>query len=157
MSYTGTIVDCEWDQWSSWTECDVTCDGGIQMRNRTKSVLALHNGKECVGSNRETRSCNTQECPSKHLLNTTINYNACTHCECLSFSCEFSDPCKPNPCFWNRHCTPLSETEFKCADCPSGYEGNGIKCSPMNEVCDAIPSTNLMTYFCSAKLTHAPV
>lgn len=58
-------VDCEWNDWSNWTQCTVTCDGGVQVRTRTKKTEALHNGQECTGANNETRSCNTEECPSK--------------------------------------------------------------------------------------------
>ena len=32
----------------------------------------------------------------------------------------------------------LSDTEFKCAECPNGMRGNGIHCSPINEVCVAV-------------------
>ena len=58
------LVDCKWDEWSEWSVCTVTCDGGLQFRSRNKTE-AMHNGEECVGSANETKSCNTQECPSK--------------------------------------------------------------------------------------------
>lgn len=46
----------------------------------------------------------------------------------------FIDPCKPNPCYRGNKCTPLSDTKFKCADCPRGFAGDGVTCSPVNEV-----------------------
>ena len=46
----------------------------------------------------------------------------------------FTDPCKPNPCYRGNKCTPLSDTKFKCADCPRGFAGDGVNCSSVNEV-----------------------
>lgn len=62
--YYYALVDCKWAEWSDWSVCTVTCDGGLQFRSRNKTE-AMHNGEECVGSANETKSCNTQECPSK--------------------------------------------------------------------------------------------
>jgi hypothetical protein len=124
-------VDCEWEEWSQWTQCDATCDGGLQMRFRNKTK-ALHNGRECIGSTSETRSCNTQECPN---------------------------PCKPNPCYQKAKCTALSETEYTCPPCPRGMEGDGTKCTAVNECkhptvtpCSISPPTHCIDlatgYFC---------
>ncbi|XP_019856518.1 PREDICTED: cartilage oligomeric matrix protein-like isoform X2 [Amphimedon queenslandica] len=113
-------VDCEWEEWSDWTECTVSCDGGMQYRSRNKTE-AMHNGEECVGSSNETKSCNTQECPN---------------------------PCKPNPCFRGSHCTILSDTEFQCAACPIGYSGDGVTCTQVNECQVASPCSSDPEVFC---------
>ena len=59
-----SIVDCTWDEWSTWEICSVSCGGGTQERNRTK-VAAQHGGADCVGNDRETQSCNDNVCPGK--------------------------------------------------------------------------------------------
>lgn len=57
----------------------------------------------------------------------------------------FIDPCKPNPCYRGNKCTPLSDTKFKCADCPRGFAGDGVTCSPVNEVgCITLNRQHLM-------------
>lgn len=58
------LVDCEWNDWSDWSQCTATCDGGFQFRNRTRKQDAKHGGDQCLGAYNETRSCNTQDCPS---------------------------------------------------------------------------------------------
>lgn len=53
-----------WSQWTSWTECGVSCGGGRQSRTRkcqTKDALEL----DCTGRAVEIRDCNTHHCPSK--------------------------------------------------------------------------------------------
>ena len=46
-----------WGSWSTWSSCSVTCDGGIAVQTRTCI------GSGCTGQSRQTRSCNTNNCP----------------------------------------------------------------------------------------------
>ena len=56
-----------WTPWSSWTNCDKSCDGGTQ--ERTRVCKSLKNGKQhCSGSRIEKKVCNLQECPSKSIF-----------------------------------------------------------------------------------------
>ena len=55
------IVDCKWLEWSAWSDCTKTCGGGTQFREREK-IPAEHGGRDCVGENREDRTCNNQIC-----------------------------------------------------------------------------------------------
>ena len=59
-------VDGEWNAWLQWQQCNVTCGGGSQRRNRT-CVQPLHGGAECPGSDVDWQSCNTHPCPSMYL------------------------------------------------------------------------------------------
>ncbi|XP_071121949.1 mucin-6-like isoform X4 [Mytilus edulis] len=55
--------------WSDWSSCSKTCNGGIRKRTRGRSCTnpkPQYGGTSCSGSIKETsyESCNTLECPS---------------------------------------------------------------------------------------------
>ena len=58
-------VDCQWNDFSKWSECDKTCGGGFQFRERSIKLLARRGGKPCSGETREKRKCNVFKCPRK--------------------------------------------------------------------------------------------
>ena len=58
-------VDGEWSLWSGWTECNVTCGGGLSGRFRFCSE-SLNGGSNCTGEAKQYMACNEQECPSKY-------------------------------------------------------------------------------------------
>ena len=55
-------VNCEWDQWGSWTLCTKTCGGGVSTRNRVIKVNEAYRGDKCIGEPIETMKCQTQLC-----------------------------------------------------------------------------------------------
>ncbi|XP_052814162.1 ectin-like [Mya arenaria] len=58
------LVDGNWADWSSWTQCDVTCEHGTQLRTRTCTNPAPKNGgADCVGSANQTIVCVRKLCP----------------------------------------------------------------------------------------------
>lgn len=64
------VVNGNYTSWSIWKECSATCGGGIQERSRTCTNPKPQNGgQDCaaLGPAAETRSCNSQPCPSKNL------------------------------------------------------------------------------------------
>ena len=53
------------------------------------------------------------------------------------FCLSLTDPCIDNghPCFNDQvSCKKLTDTEFECGLCPRGMRGDGIECTPVNEV-----------------------
>ncbi|XP_013411296.1 uncharacterized protein LOC106174328 isoform X10 [Lingula anatina] len=63
---TSCPVDGGYSQWSSWSTCTVTCEGGTQERTRSCTNPApANNGSDCsgLGPATETQQCNTQGCP----------------------------------------------------------------------------------------------
>lgn len=62
------VQPCEvhgnWARWQSWSICSKSCGGGDQSRMRTcTNPPPLHGGRQCLGRNKETRSCNRRPCP----------------------------------------------------------------------------------------------
>ena len=68
--YSHFSVNCQWASWGSWQSCSRSCGGGTQKRYRTKSVVAQNGGNECSGSNTDTQSCNTNNCPGTYKTHT---------------------------------------------------------------------------------------
>jgi syndecan 4/thrombospondin 1 len=55
-------IHCEWMEFSEWSACSASCDGGISTRMRD-FVPAMHGGDDCSGDMKEVRECNSQACP----------------------------------------------------------------------------------------------
>ena len=72
------VVDCEWENWSVWSDCTKSCDGGTETRTRGK-VPAQHGGAECEGASEQTRDCNTDECPCTYFYVYMYIYNYIIH------------------------------------------------------------------------------
>lgn len=59
-------VDGSFSDWSSWSQCSVTCHNGTQQRNRSCSNPPPANGgKQCEGSTQETQICSYEMCPKQ--------------------------------------------------------------------------------------------
>ena len=57
-------VDGGLSEWSDWSKCSKSCDGGEQERTRTCTNPApQYGGAGCVGHTNEKGTCNTQHCP----------------------------------------------------------------------------------------------
>ena len=64
LSLVVVAVDGDWSSWSEWHQCNVTCGGGWQKRNRTCN-LPLYGGALCPGSDEDGQECGMNPCPSK--------------------------------------------------------------------------------------------
>ena len=57
-------ADGGFSRWSFWSECSLTCGGGVQSRTRTcTNPLPQGYGEDCDGPLQETRACNDTPCP----------------------------------------------------------------------------------------------
>ncbi|CAE7452632.1 HMCN1 [Symbiodinium natans] len=60
--YCGRL-DCEWGQWSEWSGCTCSCDGGQQTRTRHIARAPRNGGSPCQeGDKEQIAPCNTQPC-----------------------------------------------------------------------------------------------
>jgi len=58
--------DCEWGDWSGWSDCTCTCDGGQRTRDRSVHRMPSHGGKPCQPKDKEEiEPCNTQKCQNE--------------------------------------------------------------------------------------------
>ena len=53
-----------WNEWTTWSPCDVSCGGGSQARVRTQNS-AQFGGKACAGAYQENQICSNISCPSE--------------------------------------------------------------------------------------------
>ncbi|XP_013411295.1 uncharacterized protein LOC106174328 isoform X9 [Lingula anatina] len=77
---TSCPVDGGYSQWSSWSTCTVTCEGGTQERTRSCTNPApANNGSDCsgLGPATETQQCNTQGCPVDGGLTNWSSWGSC--------------------------------------------------------------------------------
>lgn len=55
--------NCAWNDWSDWSACSTTCDGGEHKRTRGVGTLSKNHGKPCEAQDSyEVGSCNLQKC-----------------------------------------------------------------------------------------------
>lgn len=65
-------VNGQWNCWTTWSACSVTCKGGVQSQMRScNNPSPQHGGKNCSGESMVTRSCNVRPCPGSYILITT--------------------------------------------------------------------------------------
>ena len=63
MVNAGPLPDGGWSDWSPFTGCSVSCDGGFQVRLREcTNPPPTGTGKKCEGLAVEIQSCNTNDC-----------------------------------------------------------------------------------------------
>lgn len=64
-SLTSCPIDGNYTEWTAWSDCSVTCGGGLQTRSRICSNPAPQNGgKNCneLGPANQTQACNPNPC-----------------------------------------------------------------------------------------------
>ncbi|XP_057703927.1 adhesion G protein-coupled receptor B3 isoform X9 [Corythoichthys intestinalis] len=114
-------VDGQWQEWSSWSDCSVTCANGTQQRTRQCSAAA-HGGSECRGHWAESRECHNPDCTANGQWNPWGPWSGC------SKSCDGGWQRRTRVCQGaataGHQCDGNREEVRKCSDqrCPAPYE-----------------------------------
>ncbi|XP_071151058.1 uncharacterized protein [Mytilus edulis] len=57
-------IDGIWSDWSTWGACSVTCESGVEMRNRScTNPIPQYGGQDCQGSDSDSQTCTLSMCP----------------------------------------------------------------------------------------------
>ncbi|CAH1773844.1 unnamed protein product [Owenia fusiformis] len=70
-------VDGVYEEWSSWSLCNVTCAGGMRGRSRT-CVGPFYGGADCIGPDIEKQECNTHFCPVDGVWGEWSDWDMCS-------------------------------------------------------------------------------
>nr|CAB3266610.1 SCO-spondin [Phallusia mammillata] len=88
-------IDEKWSMWSAWTQCDRTCNGGIQVRRRTCRGENGIISTTCDGSAYKVKSCFLEPCRPGLCPVGSKPVRNCGSCKgvstCLGLSSDFSD------------------------------------------------------------------
>ncbi|CAH1259363.1 CILP [Branchiostoma lanceolatum] len=79
-----TVIDGGWTTWGGWSDCDVTCGGGVQYRTRECSNPQPSDGGDpCAGNGTDSRACSLWDCPDCSRLCAVGTLDAaCETCTC---------------------------------------------------------------------------
>uniref|UniRef100_A0A8C9YIB5 SCO-spondin n=1 Tax=Sander lucioperca TaxID=283035 RepID=A0A8C9YIB5_SANLU len=63
QSVPGCYVDGGWSQWGAWTECSLSCGGGVKLRKRQcDNPSPQSSGRGCLGVAEQQKDCNIHLC-----------------------------------------------------------------------------------------------
>ncbi|ESO92405.1 hypothetical protein LOTGIDRAFT_59578, partial [Lottia gigantea] len=65
------------EPWAAWSECSLSCGGGISERERS-CIGPEYNGKDCTGPLVETKPCNEQNCPIDGIWKEWSTWDECS-------------------------------------------------------------------------------
>jgi len=111
--------------WSSWSDCDKHCGGGVQTRTSTVTQNASVGGVQCPPLGIETQTCNTEPCP----IDCNIQWSTWTDC---STGCGGGTQ--------TRTATILNQAEYGGLACPTELQDiqqcNTEACQPIDCLLD---------------------
>ena len=59
--FADTIAS-EWQEWSAWSQCTVSCGKGAEIRARACNKPDVGGSQSCPGNSTESRECNLDVC-----------------------------------------------------------------------------------------------
>ncbi|XP_053386636.1 SCO-spondin-like [Mercenaria mercenaria] len=161
------IVDGHWSEWLEWTSCNASCGNGTQSRTRLCNSPAPQNGgQNCKGTNRETQTCFSKQCPIDGGWSVYTTYTCSVTCG-RGQQISLRDCNNPSPQFGGKDCEGLSHKITECNLTPCAIDGswgvwsNWTSCSTScgsgrqtrARLCDS-PSPQYGGYNCSGNNTQ---
>ncbi|XP_065841444.1 A disintegrin and metalloproteinase with thrombospondin motifs adt-1-like [Oscarella lobularis] len=113
-------ADGAWSEWSNWTPCSKSCEGGVQSRNRKcDNPSPDHGGRNCPGQDSDESQCNTHKCPVDGGWSSWSLWSHCTS-QCDVGSRTRTRVCNsPRPAFNGSECDGKSADWRPChKNCP---------------------------------------
>ncbi|KAK6991172.1 SCO-spondin [Biomphalaria glabrata] len=103
--------------WSKWSQCSVTCGGGLQQRSRN-CTGPFYGGKVCDGIANDLQNCNNQNCPEDGVLSPWSTWGDCSQ-TCGGGVKERHRICI-GPFYGGRYCEGVLVDNITCnsQDCP---------------------------------------
>jgi len=71
-------ADCDWESWSEWTACSVSCGGSTRVHTRQKRQDAANGGVVCTGKASQEEPCNTDPCPVDCIVQDWSEWSECS-------------------------------------------------------------------------------
>jgi hypothetical protein len=71
-------LDCIWNEWTQFSACSITCNGGTKLRTRTKMVVDQHGGDTCRGKFEDLVRCGSDRCPVDCVWNLWGDWSTCS-------------------------------------------------------------------------------
>eukprot|EP00927_Polykrikos_kofoidii_P085848 TRINITY_DN9436_c0_g1_i1.p1 TRINITY_DN9436_c0_g1~~TRINITY_DN9436_c0_g1_i1.p1 ORF type:complete len:1539 (+),score=133.59 TRINITY_DN9436_c0_g1_i1:107-4723(+) len=121
-------VNCKLTDWSIWTQCPVTCGGGIHTRSRSFLQLPEHGGlATCyTASLSEVGECGRDDCPGPAPVDCHLGdwepWGQCSHCDgqrtrfriISSFPANGGKPCEASALEETTHCQITCGSQQYC-------------------------------------------
>ncbi|XP_078811034.1 brain-specific angiogenesis inhibitor 2 isoform X17 [Oryzias latipes] len=115
-------VEGQWSEWGPWSRCSVTCNPGVQQRQRRCSA-SVHGWAECKGPHQESRECANPSCSGG-------NWGNWNHWSLCSKTCDTG---------WQRRFRMCEDTGPQGYPCDGSAEEvrscNEKKCPAPHEIC----------------------
>ena len=66
--YSLLLENCQWSDWTAWSDCSVSCGQGNRSTSRKIKEEAKYGGEKCYGRMQRYERCNDRSCPGIYIL-----------------------------------------------------------------------------------------
>ncbi|XP_067016400.1 SCO-spondin-like isoform X2 [Acropora muricata] len=117
-------ADGGWSPWGKWCQCSKTCGTGSQYRKRTCTRPPPgYGGKSCVGSDKQTRKCNTKPCPADGGWSPWGKWFKCSKTCGTGLQYRKRTCTRPPPGYGGKYCVGSDKQTRKCNTKPCRADG----------------------------------